>query len=131
MTVIREVHPLKPDGNLQVVDESNYSDTLKVSEIFSSVLIVLEGLLLFRLAFKLFGANPTNDFVEFIYRLSQPLLAPFRGIFSDRVEGGLVFESATFIAIVVYALIAQVLISLFFVTAERRAAHRRSPDTIY
>ena len=69
-----------------------------------SIIYALVGfimiVLLFRLVFRLFGANPGNAFVSWIYSLSAPLTAPFAGIFGQPpiVEGAEVagvFEFAT------------------------------------
>ena len=74
------------------------------------VLGILETLLAFRLILKLLGANPRSGFVAFVYNLSQAFLAPFSGIFRSIVSPGIetasVFEPATLVAMVVYALIA-------------------------
>jgi hypothetical protein len=70
---------------------------------------ILEALLAFRLVFKLLGANPNSGFVAFIYGLTQPLVAPFYGIFPQATTTGVTttatFEPATLIAMLVYALI--------------------------
>src|SRR5688572_28975503 len=56
---------------------------------------VVETLLGFRLAFLLGEANSTNGFVDFIYNVTDPLVEPFQGIFSnDTLSNGGVFEPA-------------------------------------
>lgn len=69
----------------------------------------LEVLLAFRFVLKLLGANPNSGFTEFIYALSGFFAAPFTGIFSSpTTEGDIttaVFETATVVAMVVYALV--------------------------
>ncbi len=71
---------------------------------------VIEILFIFRLVFKLTGANPTSGFVSFIYSLTQLFIAPFSGIFPQATTPGLattaVLEPATLVAIVVYAVLA-------------------------
>jgi uncharacterized protein YggT (Ycf19 family) len=67
--------------------------------------------LMIRLLFRLFGANPSAPFVDFLYESTAPLLAPFRGIFTPYViEPGLVLEFSTIIAIAIYSLVAWLLI---------------------
>lgn len=68
---------------------------------------VVEGFLGFRFILKLFGANPNNGFVAWIYEMSGALLAPFRGIFPTTVfENRYVFEFSTLFAMLMYAIIA-------------------------
>ncbi len=67
-------------------------------------------MLIFRLAFKLTGANPVSSFVSLIYSLTQIFIVPFAGIFhqatSPGVETTAVLEPSTLVAIVVYAVLA-------------------------
>jgi hypothetical protein len=68
---------------------------------------VVITLLALRFIFVLFGANPNNGFVNFIYTVSHPFAAPFFGIFNYTQHYGTArFEGSTLIAIAVYALIA-------------------------
>lgn len=80
--------------------------------LLSSIVI---GALLLRFFFLLFGANPLNGFVEFIYDFSGPFVRPFVGIFSERdvVAGDGYFSLATLVALIVYTLLASVLTRLF------------------
>jgi hypothetical protein len=77
----------------------------------------IEALLVFRLVFKLLGANVSNAFVSGIYTVSHFLVGIFEGIFSRIATGGnpvvAVFEPATLIAMVVVAFIAWVVLKLF------------------
>jgi hypothetical protein len=54
---------------------------------------------------KLFGASAHSAFVNFIYQVSGPLVAPFAGIFGDTGSKTNVFETASLVALVVYAVI--------------------------
>src|SRR3990170_5773576 len=45
------------------------------------ILGLIEILLAFRFVLKLFGANPSSGFVDFIYSVSGVLTAPFDNIF--------------------------------------------------
>lgn len=77
---------------------------------------LLETLLIFRFIFKLLGANPQSGFVAGIYAITGGMLAPFSGIFSPFITRGAetqsVFEPATLIGMLVYALIAWGLVRL-------------------
>ena len=87
------------------------------------ILGVLETLLAFRFVFRLLGANPASGFVSFIYALTQVFLAPFYGIFRSFISQGIetrsVFEPATLIAMLVYAVIVYGIARLIELLAER------------
>jgi len=69
---------------------------------------------------KLFGASAQSAFVNFIYQVSSPMVAPFTGIFGDTGSKTNTFETASLVAIVVYAVIAWGLVVLIrIVTAPR------------
>ena len=74
---------------------------------------ILEVLLLFRFALKLFGANPGAGFTSFIYNASYPLVAPFINVFRVVYVEGNVFEWTTLLAMLVYYIIALAIIRLF------------------
>jgi len=67
----------------------------------------LEILLVFRMAFKLLGANPLSPFVSLIYGVTDLIVLPFKGILSEGLltQQGSVFEWSTLIAGVVIAII--------------------------
>lgn len=80
------------------------------------ILGIIEVLLAFRCVFKLLGANQQNRFVLFLYSVTGILTAPFSGIFNSSVSPGLsaksVFEPATIIGMIVYAILAWGLVGL-------------------
>jgi hypothetical protein len=69
----------------------------------------LEILLAFRLVLKLTGASIGSAFVGLVYGITGIFTLPFEGIFRKAVGQGVetvaVFEPATFVAILVYAVI--------------------------
>lgn len=77
------------------------------------ILSVVEVILALRLLFKLLGANPANGFVCFIYALTRFFIVPFIGIFRTVPADGLVFEPATVLAMLIYAIIAYGVVRLF------------------
>jgi hypothetical protein len=82
------------------------------------ILGLIEVMLAFRFVLKLFGANPTSGFVDFVYSVTGILTAPFDKIFSvARPETGdvvgSVFEPSILVAAVVYALVAWGIVKLF------------------
>jgi YggT family protein len=72
---------------------------------------IVEGFLGLRFLLKLFGANANTGFVDWVYEMSDPLLAPFRGIFPAEVfENSYVIEFSTLFAMLMYAILGLVLI---------------------
>lgn len=88
---------------------STRNGPFQASYIVYYIVGLIEVLLAFRLVFKLLGANAGNAFVSFIYDLSAIFVAPFTGIFHTATTAGVdataVFEPATVIAMIIYALI--------------------------
>lgn len=90
-------------------------------DVLISLVTTLLGL---RVLLKLFGANEANALVQAVYTLSQPLLAPFTGMFpSLTLESGFVLEFAPLFALVIYAIIAHILLTI--IRAAAYAAFRR------
>ena len=91
---------------------------------------IAEAFLGLRFFLKLFAANPATPFVRWIYDTSQPILAPFAGIFPTRVTDGFIFEISTLFAMIVYAIIYVLIEALLrlitepAVDAEEAAEHR-------
>ena len=82
---------------------------------------VLETLLAFRLVLKLAGASVSSGFVSFIYVLTGIFILPFEGIFRRGFAQGLettsVLEPSTFVAIIVYAILAWGVIKLIRISS--------------
>lgn len=62
-------------------------------------------LLAIRFVLLLLGASQASSFVNFIYSLSGIFVAPFNGIFTRPTYGTSTFDSATLVAMIVYALV--------------------------
>ncbi len=77
------------------------------------ILGVIEVLLAFRIMLKLLGANSQSGFTSFIYAISNPFALPFAGIFGITESSGMILEWSTFIAMVVYAIIAYGIVAIF------------------
>lgn len=77
------------------------------------ILGVIEVLLAFRIVLKALAANPTSGFTSFIYALSDPFALPFAGIFGIVASrSGNVVEWSTFVAMIVYAIVAYGIVKL-------------------
>lgn len=73
----------------------------------------IEIFLTFRVILKLFGASTASGFTDFIYAISNPFALPFAGIFGITEISEMTFEWSTLIAMVVYAIVAYGIVSLF------------------
>lgn len=108
--------------NLQkvVVKEPSYHNA---QHIVYYILGAIEILLLFRLIFKMTGANPATGFVTFIYSISNFFVAPFKAIFDTATAPGAettaVFEPSALIAMAVYAVVAFGIVKLIGIMAGR------------
>jgi hypothetical protein len=69
-------------------------------------LVLLEALIALRIGLKLIGANPSNPFAAFTFGLSDIFLFPFEGLIGTPASGGFALELSSFVAMVVYALLA-------------------------
>ena len=99
-------------------DASIWTTSRMVALVFS----VIEVLLLVRVAFKLFGANTQQGFVAAIFGITEPLVAPFRGIFGQP-DGTSGVDVAAFLAIVFFLLIGALVVALVRAFTGRRSEH--------
>jgi hypothetical protein len=67
---------------------------------------LIEILIAMRFALLALGANPNSPFAAAIYGISSFFVAPFTGIFGSPQLGTNVFEPASLVAILVYAMLA-------------------------
>lgn len=77
-------------------------------------------LLALRVVLFLLGANQGSTFVDFLYAITQPFAAPFYGIFPQPSYGQFALDTASIVAMVVYALVAWGLAKLFTLTSASR-----------
>ena len=75
---------------------------------------MLEILLGLRFALRFFGANPQNEFAQMINNLSAPFVAPFSTLFITPTSqnGANIFDVNIIIAIIAYALLSYLVVSL-------------------
>lgn len=87
------------------------------------VLGFFEMLLGLRLVLRLLGANPAAPIVDLLYTLTNVVIAPFRGIFSDiYLRGGGIFDLVTITAMVGYPIIVYLIFELVNIIARDRDA---------
>lgn len=78
----------------------------RAERIIYFILGIVETFLVIRLILKLLAANPDAGFSRLIYGVTNPLVAPFQGVFPDAGARSGTLELATLLAIIVYALLA-------------------------
>ena len=85
------------------------------------VVALITTLIGIRFVLKMLGASSQAEFVGFIYGVTAPLVAPFRGIFPDNGSGFYIFEASALVAIAIYLLLGWGIVNLIkIVTAPRR-----------
>ncbi len=71
-----------------------------------NIILAIVGILLgLRFILKLFGANASNEIVNWVYQTSGEILSPFRGIFPTENVNGFVIEFSTLFAMLVYGIL--------------------------
>ena len=79
-------------------------------DIIYYVLWVIEIVLFLRFLLKFLGANPLNGSVDFFYSATAVLENPFSGIFGSPASGGIIFDPSILVAMIAYAITAQILV---------------------
>jgi uncharacterized protein YggT (Ycf19 family) len=98
--------------NVNVSSESAKGGSIwTATRVIALVFTVLEVLLLVRFTLKLLGANADQPFVSAIYGITEPLVAPFRGIFAQPA-GTPVVEIATILSVIFFVLLAALIVAI-------------------
>ena len=84
---------------------------------------VIEGLIAIRFCLLLLGANPASGFVNAMYAITAPFVAPFVGIFGTPRFQGSVFEPHSLVALVMYALLSWVLAQIVWLALADTSAN--------
>jgi len=82
-----------------------------VTRIVTLLFTVLEVLLLLRFILKLFGANANQALVSGLYRITEPLVRPFQGIFPEP-SGPPALDLAALLAVAFFFLIAALIVAV-------------------
>ena len=95
-------------GNVQrqtVSTNEKVSGAILAQRIIYYIGGVILVILAVRFVLLLLGASQASGFVNFIYSLSHVFVAPFSGIFKRPTYGTSTFDSATIVAMIVYAIL--------------------------
>ena len=94
----------------------------RILSLLFGILAVLIGL---RILLLLLVANQTNAIVDFVYGITEPFVAPFRGMFAiDQVlpGGGSVFDIGALVALVGWLLIYLLIMAILRLGDRNRAS---------
>ncbi|MBW4690788.1 MAG: YggT family protein [Lyngbya sp. HA4199-MV5] len=102
----------REEGRLEAAKRSNTFAWIINS--ISFLVGLLEILLVLRFVLRVAGANTQNAFAQFIYNISDPFVAPFSTLFISPTtrDAGSIFDLNVLVAIVIYALLGWIAISL-------------------
>jgi len=114
-----ETHPtpVQPEARVRRVEnDATYAPSWRgwrASQIVYTIGGIVEALILIRLVLELLAANPNAGFTNLIYSITDPLVAPFQGVFPSPQTHGNVLDLAAVLAIIVYALLTWAVARLF------------------
>lgn len=120
------VPPAQPAGQVNVNAERRYADAPVYVEpthgplywarrVLTLLFTILAVLIAIRVILLLLVANQQNEIVDFVYGVTEPFVAPFRGIFAfENVQpgGGSVLDIAALVALVGWLLIYLLLMAI-------------------
>jgi len=121
--IVKETVTQQTPGGASTISATSAQDTQTqtIVNVIYFISGVIEVTLLFRFLLKVSGANPGSIFVSLIYGFTQFLTLPFTSIFSAATSTGVevrsVFEPATLIAMLVYAVVAWGIVKLVAILA--------------
>jgi uncharacterized protein YggT (Ycf19 family) len=107
-----------------MTEKSPYN--FRAAAVVGFIVGIIEIFIAARFLGKLFGASAQSAFVNFIYQVSGPMVAPFTGIFGNSGSKINTFETASLVALVVYAVIGWGIVVLIRIVT---APHGTKPAT--
>ena len=113
-----------PVEHMSVTEQPHYN--FRAAAVVGLIVGIVDIIIAARFLGKLLGASAHSAFVNFIYQLSGVMVAPFTGIFGDTGNKTNTFETASLVAIVVYAVIAWGIVVLIRIVT---APHGTKPAT--
>ena len=97
----------------QVVQRTTHTPgVIMAQRIIWFIVGLINILLAIRFILLLLGANRDAGFVDFIYGITSPLVAPFVGIFGEPTYGRFMLDWSSLLAMVIYTLIAWGIVKL-------------------
>jgi len=84
---------------------SRFSPARRAYETIYVIFAIIVGAIFIRVLLKVLGANTAVAFTQFMYGVTDPLLAPFRGLLPTFGSGRTILETSSLFAILIYGLI--------------------------
>ena len=94
-----------------------------LSRIVAFLFGILQALLIVRIVLLLLNANPDNEIVDWVLSVTEPFVAPFRGILGqDEITGaqGSVLDVAAIVALIAWTLVETLIVSVLGLFRRRR-----------
>ena len=113
-----------PVEHVSMAQEGSYN--FRAAAVVGFIVGAVDIFIAARFLGKLLGASSASAFVHFIYQVSSVFVAPFTGIFGDTGSKTNTFETASLVAIVVYAVIGWGVVVLIRIIT---APHGTKPAT--
>src|SRR6202521_3422691 len=113
-----------PVEHVSATEVGSYN--FRAAAVVGFVVGAIDILIAARFLGKLLGASSQSAFVNFIYQVSSVMVAPFTGIFGNTGTKTNTFETASLVAIVVYAVIGWGIVVLIRIVT---APHGAKPAT--
>lgn len=116
MQVTKTTRTVSPAPVEDETPKEKYETKRAIFRVYQGVwylLGIIETLIALRIFLKASGANPNSGFVNAIYGMSEPFVYPFLTMFRTVIEGDFTFELSSFVAGIVYLLIATGVVELF------------------
>lgn len=84
-----------------------------IAKILYALLLFVESLIAIRFILKLINATSETSFADFIYRLTDVLISPFKGIAPDSILfQGLTVDTLALVGLLVYMILAFIAVEL-------------------
>ena len=84
---------------------SRFSPARRAYETIYVIFAIIVGAIFIRVLLKVLGANTAVAFTQFMYGVTNPLLAPFRGVLPTFGSGRMILETSSLFAILIYGLV--------------------------
>ncbi|MEO8612818.1 MAG: YggT family protein [Chloroflexota bacterium] len=97
----------------------------RVNQLIWVIFGIIIALIAFRVVLRLIVANPANTFADFIYGVTDLFLRPFYGLVgTPTTTNGMALEISSLIAIVVYAIVAALIVTVINILFNKSRARR-------
>src|SRR5437867_10405296 len=91
---------------------SRFSPARRAYETIYVLFAIIVGAIFIRVLLKVLGANTAVAFTQFMYGVTDPLLAPFRGLLPTFASGRAILERSCLLALLIYGLLGIALAGL-------------------